>query len=237
MAIGSFPARGMIAGWLKAGVFEAGQRVRADRGGNSTGRRDFPVPAEYRVARAGGGRRGPIQDPARGPVKGGCPALRYADNLVVSVNPGSRPSRSRHGWPSGWRREGWRSTKTKRGSSPSVRGSTSSGSTSAATQRQANDQAGQGGHQAVPGKACDRDAHLARLERAAVAEIIPVIRGWAAYYRGVVSSKVFHSLDTYLWRLTYKWAWWRHRNKPRSWVVGRVLRQVQCVQERPLGVR
>ncbi|MGO9277015.1 MAG: group II intron maturase-specific domain-containing protein [Streptosporangiaceae bacterium] len=56
---------------------------------------------------------------------------------------------------------------------------------------------------------------------AVIAVLSPVIRGWAAYYRGVVSSKVFHSLDTYLWRLTFKWARWRHRNKPRHWIVGR----------------
>jgi RNA-directed DNA polymerase len=36
-----------------------------------------------------------------------------------------------------------------------------------------------------------------------------------------VSSKVFHSLDTYMWRLAFKWARWQHRNKPRSWIVGR----------------
>src|SRR5260370_24270876 len=56
---------------------------------------------------------------------------------------------------------------------------------------------------------------------AVIAVLSPVIRGWAAYYRGVVSSKVFHALDIYRWRLTFKWARWRHRNKPRSWIVGR----------------
>jgi len=68
-SIGSFPARDMIRGWLKAGVFEAGKGLRADRGGNPTGRRDQPVPPERRAARAGGGRRGPLQDlrhPRRG---------------------------------------------------------------------------------------------------------------------------------------------------------------------------
>src|SRR5262249_46170856 len=54
-----------------------------------------------------------------------------------------------------------------------------------------------------------------------IAELNPVIRGWAAYYRGVVSSKVFHSLDAYVWRLTFKWAKWRHRNKPRPRAVPR----------------
>jgi RNA-directed DNA polymerase len=56
---------------------------------------------------------------------------------------------------------------------------------------------------------------------AVIARLNPVIRGWAAYYRGVVSSKVFGSLDRYLWKLSYKWATWRHNNKPKSWIVGR----------------
>jgi RNA-directed DNA polymerase len=56
---------------------------------------------------------------------------------------------------------------------------------------------------------------------AVIAELTPVIRGWAAYYRNVVSSKVFHSLDAYMWRLTFKWAKWQHRNKPRPWIIQR----------------
>jgi len=36
-----------------------------------------------------------------------------------------------------------------------------------------------------------------------------------------VSSKVFHSLDGYLWILTYKWATWQHHNKPKRWIVDR----------------
>ena len=36
-----------------------------------------------------------------------------------------------------------------------------------------------------------------------------------------MSSEVFHSLDNYLWSLLYKWAKWRHKNKPRTWIVGR----------------
>ena len=37
---------------------------------------------------------------------------------------------------------------------------------------------------------------------AVIARINPIIRGWAAYYRGVVSSKVFNALDNHLWWLT-----------------------------------
>lgn len=47
----------------------------------------------------------------------------------------------------------------------------------------------------------------------------PVIRGWAAYYRTVVSEEVFSSLDAYLWQLTYRWALPRHPKKPRHWIM------------------
>jgi RNA-directed DNA polymerase len=56
---------------------------------------------------------------------------------------------------------------------------------------------------------------------AVITALSPVIRGWAAYYRTVVSSETFRSLDTYVWRLLYKWARWGHRNKPVCWVVAR----------------
>jgi len=56
---------------------------------------------------------------------------------------------------------------------------------------------------------------------AVLATITPVIRGWVAYYRTVVSSSVFHALTGYLWKLTYKWATWRHKNKPKHWIAGR----------------
>jgi RNA-directed DNA polymerase len=56
---------------------------------------------------------------------------------------------------------------------------------------------------------------------AVIAALNPVIRGWAAYYRGVVSKKAFSDLDDYLWKLTYKWATHRHANKPRTWVSAR----------------
>ena len=56
---------------------------------------------------------------------------------------------------------------------------------------------------------------------AVIATLNPLIRGWAAYYRGVVSSEVFRTLDEYMWILTYKWATWRHHNKSKYWIAGR----------------
>jgi RNA-directed DNA polymerase len=56
---------------------------------------------------------------------------------------------------------------------------------------------------------------------AVLATIVPIVRGWVAYYRTVVSSKVFAALGNYLWKLTYKWACWTHSNKPKRWTVQR----------------
>ena len=49
----------------------------------------------------------------------------------------------------------------------------------------------------------------------------PIVRGWSAYYRGVVSSEMFTALDSYMWRLTYKWAVHSHPKKSKRWVVNR----------------
>ena len=56
---------------------------------------------------------------------------------------------------------------------------------------------------------------------AVIARLNPIIRGWACYYRTVVSGKVFNALDNYVWNLTYRWALRQHRNKPKTWVVDR----------------
>ena len=53
----------------------------------------------------------------------------------------------------------------------------------------------------------------------------PIVRGWSAYYRSVVSSEVFNALDNYMWKLTYKWARHSHPNKPRCWVATRYFGQ------------
>ena len=56
---------------------------------------------------------------------------------------------------------------------------------------------------------------------AVIRTINPIVRGWAAYYRGVVSKEVFSEVDSYLWLLTYRWALRAHPNKPKPWVTDR----------------
>jgi RNA-directed DNA polymerase len=51
--------------------------------------------------------------------------------------------------------------------------------------------------------------------------LLSIIRGWAAYHRVVVASKVFSALDDYMWRLLYKWAKHTHPTKSKHWVTAR----------------
>ena len=49
----------------------------------------------------------------------------------------------------------------------------------------------------------------------------PLIRGWANYYRHVVSKRTFSTLDHVLWKALWRWAVRRHPNKGRRWVAKR----------------
>jgi RNA-directed DNA polymerase len=57
--------------------------------------------------------------------------------------------------------------------------------------------------------------------QAVIARLNPIIRGWSAYYRTMVSSHTFTALDHYLWMLTCKWARHSHPNKPTRWAIHR----------------
>ncbi|HEY1919000.1 MAG TPA: group II intron reverse transcriptase/maturase [Streptosporangiaceae bacterium] len=56
---------------------------------------------------------------------------------------------------------------------------------------------------------------------ALIARLNPVITGWAAYYRIGVSKRAYHALDAHLWKLAWKWAKFSHPNKPRRWIITR----------------
>jgi RNA-directed DNA polymerase len=56
---------------------------------------------------------------------------------------------------------------------------------------------------------------------AVLRRINPIVRGWSAYYRTVVSSETFTALDNYVWTLVYKWAKHSHPNKPKHWIVAK----------------
>jgi RNA-directed DNA polymerase len=54
-----------------------------------------------------------------------------------------------------------------------------------------------------------------------ITSINPKIRGWANYYRHVVSKRIFDKLDSAVWRMVWKWAVHRHPKKPKRWIARR----------------
>ena len=49
----------------------------------------------------------------------------------------------------------------------------------------------------------------------------PLIRGWAMYYRHVVSQHTFQHVDDHIWRALWRWVKRRHPKKPKRWLYRR----------------
>jgi len=224
-AIGSFPAREMIRDWLKAGVFEPGKGFAPT--GEGTPQGGVISPLLMNVALHGleeaAGVRYQTAGVHAGETKPGSPILvRYADDLVVLCNSQEQAEQ----------------IKVQLADWLTPRGlAFNEGKTKIVPLSQGFDFLGYNVrryHQKLLIK--PSEAALRRIRKrlatemralrgsnvmAVLAKLGPVIRGWAAYYRGVVSSRLFSGLDHYLWQLLYKWATWSHPNKPKSWIVDR----------------
>lgn len=50
-----------------------------------------------------------------------------------------------------------------------------------------------------------------------IAQLNPIIRGWAHYHRHVVSSATFCKVDSAIFNCLWRWELRRHRNKPARW--------------------
>jgi len=224
--LGGFPARDMIAGWLKAGVIEAGKGFAPTEEGTPQGGIISPVllnVALHGLEEAAGVRyRGGAHADH---LKEGFPALvRYADDLVVCCHSRQQAERVRA------RLEGWLATRGLSLNEDKTRIVSLAGGfdfLGFSVRRYPS-----GKLLIKPSKAAIRKhrerlaAEMRRLRgtnaRAVIQVLNPVIRGWTSYYRGVVSAKVFSSLEHYTWQLTYKWARnAHHRNKPMTWIVRR----------------
>ena len=187
--------------------------------------RDFAFAVEYRIARAGGGRRRPIPDRLScREVKAGCPALtRYADDLVVCCHSRQQAEQVKARLAEWLEPRGLAFNEAKTRIVPVTEGFDFLGFN---LRRYPN-----GKLLIKPGATAikrfrDRLAKEFRALRGAnvaavLAKIVPIVRGWVAYYRTVVSTRVFAALTDYLWKLTYKWACWSHPNKPKHWIIGR----------------
>ena len=227
--LGGFPARGMIAGWLKAGVFEAGKGFAPT--GEGTPQGGIISPLLLNIALHG------LEDAAgvryhtgiyAGRVRDGCPALtRYADDLVVCCHSRQQAEQARARLAEWLEPRGLAFNDAKTRIVPVSEGFDFLGFN---LRRYPNGKLLTKPSATAIKRVRDRLAKEFRALRgsnvaAVLAKIVPIVRGWVAYYRTVVSSRVFAALTDYLWRLTYKWACRSHRNKPKRWIVGRYFGQ------------
>ena len=223
--IGAFPAREMIHDWLKAGVFESGKGFAPTEEGTPQGGVMSPLllnVALHGLEEAAGVR---YHTGARaGETVAGSPVLiRYADDLVACCHSRQQATQVKA------RLAGWLAPRGL---------AFNEDKTSIVHLTEGFDYLGFNVRRYRNGKLLIKPSVPAvrRLKRrlaaelralrgsnvtAVLAKLVPIMRGWAAYYRTVVSSKVFRSLDHYVWKLLYKWAKHSHGNKTGSWIVDR----------------
>jgi RNA-directed DNA polymerase len=225
-ALGSFPAREMIRKWLKAGVFEKGRGFASTEEGTPQGGVISPLLLNVALhgLEAAAGVRYVTSGRNAGETKSGSPVvIRYADDIVALCHS----------------QEQARELKVRLAEWLAPRGLVfNEDKTKIVSLNEAGvDFLGfnvrrYGGKLLIKpsktavGRIRKRLAAEARALRgsnapAFLAATVPVTRGWAAYYRCVVSKRTFTSLDDYMWKLTYKWAKYSHPNKPKSWIISR----------------
>ena len=221
--IGSFPARDMIRGWLKAGVFEAGKGFAPTEEGTPQGGVISPCllnVALHGLEEAAGVRYVTSGKLAGDTMPGSPAAIRYADDVVVLCHSQEQAGQVKARLAEWLAPRGLAFNEDKTKIAHLSEGFDFLGFNIRRYRRKLL---------IKPSKAAirrlrERLAAETRTLRGGnammvIATLNPVIRGWAAYYRGVVSSRLFGSLDHYLWHITYKWATWRHANKPKRWIV------------------
>jgi RNA-directed DNA polymerase len=225
-ALGSFPARDMIRGWLKAGVFEAGKGFAPTAEGTPQG--GVISPCLLNVALHGleeaAGVRYKTSGTRAGATKPGSPvAVRYADDVVVLCHSQEQAEHVRARLAEWLVPRGLAFNEDKTKVIHLDEGFDFLGFN---IRRYPNRKLLIKPSPAAMRRVRERLASETRALRgsnaaAVIAALNPVIRGWAAYYRGAVSSRAFSSLDDYMWKLIWKWSTWRHNNKPKRWIAGR----------------
>ena len=222
--LGTFPARDMVRKWLCSGVLDQGHLAPTERGSPQGG---VISPLLMNVALHGmeqaAGVRYITTGANAGTVRSGSPVvIRYADDLLAFCHTRQEAEQVKArlaGWlaPRGLVFDEDKTRITHLDDGVDFLGF--------------NARRYRGKLLIKPSKAAIKRIR-ARLSaemkalRGANAEAVlqqfnPIIRGWTAYYRIVVSSKAFDALDDHMWKLTYKWAKFRHPHKPKRWIVRR----------------
>jgi RNA-directed DNA polymerase len=223
-ALGTFPARGVIEQWLKAGVVDKG-RLAPTEEGTPQGGVISPLllnVALHGMEEAAGVRYRTVGVHAGKTVAGSPVVVRYADDLVAmcaSREEAEEVKRRLATWmaPRGlaFNEDKTRVVHLDDGfnflgfSIRRYRGKLLIKPAKAALRR------------IRERLAAEMKALRGANAKAALQRLNPIIRGWSAYYRTVVSSRLFAQLDQFMWTLTYKWAKHGHPNKSKHWIADR----------------
>jgi RNA-directed DNA polymerase len=228
--LGDFPARDLIAGWLKAGVFEAGKGFASTEEGTPQG--GVISPLLMNVALHGleeaAGVRYRTEPSVAGKTVPGTPVLaRFADDFVVCCYSRQQAEQVRERLARWLPHRGLAFNEDKTTIVHLADGFDFLGFN---LRGYPNGKLLIKPSQKAVRRIRERLASEMRSLRgsnavAVIAKLAPIVRGWAAYYRGVVSSGVFNSLDAYLWHLTWRWARRSHSGKPRKWIAARYFGQ------------
>lgn len=227
--LGSFPARDMIAAWLRAGVIERGEFTPTEEG-TPQGGVISPVMlniALHGMEHAAGVR---YRNSGRGDAETvpGCPVLvRYADDYVAMCYSREQAEQVKADLAAWLQPRGLRFNEDKTHVVHVEDGFSFLGFDIC---RRVNRQ-GSGKLLITPSKESVArlrkrlSAEVRSLHGANAAAVVfrlnPIIRGWSAYHSSVVSGRVFTGLDHHVWYATYRWARRAHPNKSRSWVATR----------------
>ena len=222
--LGSFPARGLVRAWLKAGVIDSGQLAPTERGSPQGG---VISPVIMNVALHGmeqaAGVRYITTGKNAGTARPGSPVLiRYADDVLAFCHSRQQAEQVK-AQLAGWLvRRGLAFNEDKTRIVHLDDGVDFLGF---------NVRRYRGKLLIKPGKAAVKrirerlSAEMTALRgsnaQAVLIRLNPIIRGWSAYYRHCVSARVFNELDNHVWKLTYKWATWTHPHKGKRWVTSR----------------
>jgi len=63
-------------------------------------------------------------------------------------------------------------------------------------------------------------------QEALIDALNPIITGWANYHQPVVSSEIFHKLDSRIWGMLWHWAKRRHPEKSKHWTADKYWHSV-----------
>jgi RNA-directed DNA polymerase len=224
-SLGTFPARGLVRQWLRAGVLEDGRFTRPGEGVPQGG---VISPCLMNVAlhgmeEAAGVRYYTLGDGAlradrRGPI-----LVRYADDLLALCHTRQQAQQVKERLARWLAPRGLAFNQAKTQITHLDQGVDFLGfhirrypngklltKPSKDAMRQIRNRLSA---EARSLRGANADAVIARLN--------PIITGWAAYYRIGVSKRAYNALDAHLWRLAWKWAKLSHPNKPKRWITHR----------------